>query len=78
MAMPVKVKKWGSSMAVLIPSQFAEMRKIGIGTVVDLEALRIVKPKRRRYKLAELLAGFKSRHRHGEWKPGDRVGKEVW
>ena len=33
MSMPVKVKKWGSSMAVLIPSQFAKMRKIDVGTL---------------------------------------------
>ena len=54
MPMPVKVKKWGSSMAVLIPSQFAKMHKIDLGTMIDLESVRVVKSKRRRYKLAEL------------------------
>src|SRR5439155_10348449 len=32
MPTPAKVRKWGSSLAVLIPSQFAKMREIDIGT----------------------------------------------
>lgn len=47
MATPVKVKKWGSSMALLIPSQFAKMRDINVGTVLDLEKIEVVKSKRR-------------------------------
>jgi len=78
MATPVKVKKWGSSMAILIPSQFAKMRKINVGSVIDLEPVKVVKPKRRRYKLSELMAKFKPHHRHGEWDLGEPVGKEVW
>lgn len=78
MAMPVKVKKWGDSMAVLIPSQFAKTRKIVVGSVLDLETVRIVGPKRRRYRLSELMAAFKPRHRRGEWRLGAPVGKEHW
>lgn len=79
MATPVKVKKWGSSMAVLIPSQFAKIRHIDVGSVIDLEAVKVVAPKRRqRYKLSELMAKFKSKHRHGEWHLGEAVGREVW
>jgi antitoxin component of MazEF toxin-antitoxin module len=79
MATPVKVKKWGSSMAVLIPSQFAKMRDIDVGSVIDLEPVRVVKPRRhRRYKLSELMAEFKPKHRHGEWNLGRPVGKEIW
>jgi len=79
MPTPVKVKKWGSSMAVLIPSHFARMHDISVGTVVDLEPIRVVKPRRRtRYKLSQLMAGFKPRHRHGEWDLGGPVGKEIW
>jgi len=77
MATPVKVKKWGSSMAILIPSQFAKMRQIDVGAVIDLDAVRVVKP-RRRYKLSELMAQFKPAHRHGEWDLGGPVGKEIW
>jgi len=78
MAMPVKVKKWGDSMAVLIPSQFARLRKIAVGCVIDIEPVRLVREKRRRYRLSELMAGFKRRHRHGEWDLGGPVGKERW
>ncbi len=79
MATPVKVKKWGSSMAILIPSQFAKSRDIAIGSVIDLEPVKVVKPRRRRrYKLSELMAKFKPEHRHGEWDLGEPVGKEIW
>lgn len=78
MAMPVKVKKWGSSMAVLIPGQFAKIRKIEVGTVLDLERIDIIEPGRRRYKLSELMSQFKPAHRHGEWQLGEPVGEETW
>jgi len=77
MATPVKVKKWGSSMAVLIPSQFAKMRKIDVGMVLDLEPIHVMKPRRRRYKLAELMRQFKPSHRQREWDSGGRRGKEI-
>ena len=78
MSTPVKVKKWGSSMAVLIPSQFAKMRKIDVGSVIDLGPVKVVKPKRRRYKMSELMAKFKPEHRYGEWDTSGPVGKEIW
>jgi antitoxin component of MazEF toxin-antitoxin module len=78
MPTPVKVKKWGSSMAVLIPSQFAKIRNIDVGSVIDLESVRVVKPQRRRYTLAQLLSSYKPKHRHGEWDLGAPVGKEIW
>ena len=77
MATPVKVKKWGSSLAVLIPNQFAKTRRIDVGTILDLEPVRVARP-RRRYKLSELMARFKPEHRHGEWDLGAPVGREIW
>jgi len=70
-------------MAVLIPSQFAKIRDITVGSIVDLEKIQVVDPprrrrRRRRYKLSELLAGYKPKHRHGEWDLGGPVGKEIW
>jgi antitoxin component of MazEF toxin-antitoxin module len=64
-------------MAVLIPSQFAKMRQIDIGTVLDLEPVHIIKT-RRRYKLSELMAQYRPEHRHGEWDLGGPVGNEIW
>jgi len=43
MATPVKVKKWGSSMVVPIPSRFAKMHDINVGMVIDLESVRFGK-----------------------------------
>ena len=78
MATHVKVKKWGSSMAVLIPKQFAKARRIDVGVLVDIDGVRVVRERRQRYKLSELVARFKPQHRHGEWDLGKPVGKEVW
>ncbi len=79
MATPVRVKKWGSSMAILIPGQFAKMRRIDVGSVLDIEPVKVVKAKsRKRYKLSELMARFKARHRHGELEIGKPVGREIW
>ena len=76
---PVKVKKWGSSMAVLIPSQFAKVRNINVGSTLDLEPVKVVpEKKRRRYTTDELMAKFKRSHRQGEWNIGEPVGKEIW
>ena len=66
MPMPVKVKKWGSSMALLIPREFAKTHKIEVGSVVDIESVRVVKRQRPRYKLSELMARFEPSHRDGE------------
>jgi antitoxin component of MazEF toxin-antitoxin module len=78
MKKPVKVRKWGRSLAVRIPCAFAKERGIGVGTVVDLKSVRVVKSRRRRYTLAELMARFKPDHRHGEWDLGHAVGREIW
>ncbi len=78
MPTPVKVKKWGSSMAILIPSQFAKIRNIGVGSVIDLESVQVVRSERRRCTLAQLLRKYKPGHRHREWDLGGPVGKEMW
>ena len=78
MPTPATVRKWGSNLAVRIPKKFARAHQIKVGSVLDLDLLQVVKPSRRRYKLSELMAQLKPAHRHGEWKLGDPVGKELW
>ena len=73
-----RVKKWGSSMAVLIPRQFARSRRIDVGSVVDLENVKRIDARQPRYKLSELMGKFKRRHRHAEWDIGGPVGREIW
>jgi antitoxin component of MazEF toxin-antitoxin module len=78
----VKMKKWGSSMAVLIPRHFARTRRIEVGTLLDIESVAVVKSprrgRRRRLKLSELMAHFRPSHRQGVWDVGNSVGREVW
>ncbi len=79
MATPTKVKKWGSSMAVVIPAQFAKSHNIDVGSVLDLETVKVLAPaKRTRYKLEDLMKDFKPEHRQEEWDLGEPKGKEVW
>ncbi|MEI8194807.1 MAG: AbrB/MazE/SpoVT family DNA-binding domain-containing protein [Phycisphaerae bacterium] len=73
----VQVKKWGGSMAVLIPSQFAKMRHIAVGSTVDIDSVCVIKT-RRRYTIGQLLAKYQRKQRHGEWELGAPVGKEIW
>jgi antitoxin component of MazEF toxin-antitoxin module len=77
MSLQVKVKKWGSSLAVLIPGQFAKMNHIQAGSLIKLDGIEVVGA-RRRYKASDLMREFKAQHRHGEVDIGDPVGKEVW
>jgi antitoxin component of MazEF toxin-antitoxin module len=44
------VKKWGNDMAIVIPRQFAKVRRIEVGVMLDIDGIKIVK--RRRYRLA--------------------------
>lgn len=74
----VKVQKWGNHLAIVIPSEFAMIHKIHEGSVIDLDSIEPPKPKRRRYKMSELMAKFKPEHRHPEWDVGPPVGKEYW
>jgi antitoxin component of MazEF toxin-antitoxin module len=74
----VTAKRWGSSLAVLIPRLFAKARKIDVGTVIDIDSVRVVTPKRKRYKLSALMSKFKPAHRCGELNLGPPVGKEIW
>jgi antitoxin component of MazEF toxin-antitoxin module len=76
MATPVKVKKWGNNIVIVIPSQFAKKRHIYVGTMIDIELVKVIK-RRRRYKIEELLAQFEPKHRHREWNFGQPVGKEL-
>ncbi|MDB5299840.1 MAG: hypothetical protein JWO87_1503 [Phycisphaerales bacterium] len=78
MATTAKVKRWGKRMAIVIPSQFAKSHQIEAGRVIDLERIRIFRPKRRRHKLSELLREFKPQHQHPEWNVGKPAGKEIW
>ncbi|MGD0499310.1 MAG: AbrB/MazE/SpoVT family DNA-binding domain-containing protein [Bryobacteraceae bacterium] len=77
-----RVSKWGNSLAVRIPLAMARQAGLGEGDGVALalnsEGGIVLRPTRRRYELAELVAGItrKNRHRETDW--GRPQGEESW
>jgi len=58
MATTVKVRRWGNSLGVLLPTAFIAERHMVEGTVVEIDGLTVVgdKPRRRSlYKLRDIL-----------------------
>lgn len=82
--MPTTVQKWGNSLGVRVPKAIAEQANLAEGTQVEFETtggVLTIRPTRRRrrskYKLADLLAKMKPRHRHGEMFKDGPVGREI-
>ena len=80
--MKTEIRRWGNSLALRIPQAFAAETSLLEGSVVDLALHRgrlvITPPRRKKYRLADLLRGIKPGRRHGEQFTGDAVGKEFW
>lgn len=80
--MRAKVKKWGNSAAVRIPSSVLRASCMDLDEMVDVreEAGRIViEPVRQKvYDLTELLKGIAARNQHEPADFGAPMGKEVW
>lgn len=79
--MPTTVQKWGNSLGIRVPKAIAEQANLADGTEVEFETVGgvlTVRPTRRRrkYKLADLLAQMKGPNPHGEMF-GPPVGREV-
>ena len=74
------IQKWGNSLAVRIPQATAKQLDVTAGTPVEIVAKDgaiVVRPRRRKYRLKELLKNCKRRHLHGELDFGSEVGREV-
>jgi antitoxin MazE len=74
------VQKWGNSLGIRVPKSVAEQVNFAVGTEVEFETqgdTLKVRPKRRKYKLASLLAKAKGRSPHGEIDRGGPVGREM-
>ena len=80
--MLTRVRKWGNSLGLRIPSSFAAELGVEDGSPVDLTLqngeIRLRPHRRRRYSLATLLESITERNRHGAVDSGRRVGREVW
>jgi antitoxin MazE len=81
--MPTTVQKWGNSLGIRVPKAIAEQANLTNGTEIEFDTsggVLTVRPKRRRrrkYKLADLLAQMKPRHRHGEIDSSGPRGREL-
>jgi antitoxin MazE len=81
--MAASVQKWGNSLGIRIPKSIAEQVKLQTGTEVEFETtggvltIRPRRARRRRRKLADLLAKMKPRHRHGELDSSRPIGGEL-
>lgn len=79
--MNTQVGKWGNSLAVRIPRSYARELDLQEGT--ELEVTRVdggllLRPRKREYTLAELLAQIRPENIHGETDWGRAVGGEAW
>ena len=76
------ISKWGNSLAVRIPLAMARQASLAEGDPVKLsidgEGGIVVRPARRRYELADLVAGITPKNRHQETDWGKPQGKESW
>jgi antitoxin MazE len=81
--MATTVQKWGNSLGIRIPKSIAEQVGLDNGTEVEFEVARGVltirprRTRRRKYKLADLLAKMKGSNRHGEIFRDGPVGREI-
>lgn len=76
-----KVQKWGNSLAIRIPSAFAEQLMVKQGSEVNLllDGDRLViKPRRSEPSLSALLAQVTDENIHSEVTTGEPTGREVW
>ncbi len=79
--METQFGRWGNSLAVRIPSAFAREAKLDEGMAVELtvaDGRLVIAPARRRYDLAQLVAGITEDNRHAETDWGAPVGNEAW
>ncbi len=79
--MPTTVQKWGNSLGIRIPKSIAEQVRLRRGTEVEFEtngSVLTVRPRRRRkHKLASLLAKAKGPNPHRRLLADSPVGREL-
>ena len=78
--MPTTVQKWGNSLGIRIPKSIAEQVKLRNGTEVELDTaggVLTVRPRRRKYTLAGLLAKAKGPSPHRDLDKDRPVGREL-
>lgn len=79
--MQTVVKKWGNSLALRLPQGLAADLQLKEGTTVTMsieDHYLVVKPTRKRYRLADLLEQMSQSKKQEETDWGPPVGEESW
>jgi antitoxin MazE len=80
--MVTKIQKWGHSLGVRIPRVLAREARMDAGSPVEISVERgrvVLRPMvARKFRLADLLAGVRTRNVHREVQTGNRRGREIW
>ena len=76
-----QIKKWGNSLALLIPESVAQELALNVDSRVGLtweDGVLTIRPHRRRPNLSDLLQLVSKANRHGEVFTGAAHGEEAW
>jgi antitoxin MazE len=80
--MTTKIQKWGNSLAIRIPNEFAKDLNWYEGSVVGFQKSgdrMIITSSRPEYTIEQMLKGITKKNRHKSMWPDDAPrGKEVW
>lgn len=80
--MQTRIQKWGNSLAIRIPSAFAQTARLKDSTVVEVSlvngkiVISLARPPRP--KLKSLLAKVTPKNIHAEVDTGKSIGNEIW
>lgn len=79
--MQTTISRWGNSLALRLPSHVTKEARLEEGACVNVEieegSIRVT-PTRKRFKLAELIAGHVKPADNAEVEWGEPRGDEVW
>jgi antitoxin MazE len=79
--MQTRIDKWGDGLAVRIPGSCAKDLGLVEGTELDVKVeggAILLRPRRKRYTLEELVRQITPENVHGETDWGPPVGRESW
>jgi antitoxin MazE len=81
MVMTTQIAKWGNSLGLRLPKSVASAAEIGEGDTVSVSVRNgaiVLRPRRPRYSLEQLVRKITPRNRHDETDWGTATGDEVW
>jgi len=77
-----QLSRWGNSLALRIPKAVVEEARLQEGDLLSLDVSSngniVVRPRRKKYRLQQLVSRITSKNRHGETDWGAPAGRESW